>query len=243
MLTIVSILTQVEKFYREFQERFSQEVAELILLYGLFLTGTFWILWVPLRSLWNGGRMNLIVLGFHLLLLGVIFLRKRWEWLHLWWLVSWMGIGMALVLGWVSAESETIIYPADAAPFWGNAPRFLFGFWPIVLFALLIFGRWLQEQFSPKVAITLFAGCAMIIVACVEQFASLIPIWYVQNVAMLAGTPLFILIANTAVITSLFWGDRFLAVFPWRRAILLAIPIALIPCLLYFLLLVCFLIV
>ncbi len=141
-----------------------------------------------------GARIWVLVLVYNLALPVSARLLDHREWLKLWLFLvplSALQIVPDLVL---SAVLEVLVFPDSGGPRINTVNASMAGMWTIALFPVVFLGQRIEARIGRRAALATVATASFMVFVGSEALAWRIPIWHAQNVAMVGGVALYVVI-------------------------------------------------
>ncbi len=165
-------------------------VREALLFHVLFFAVAASALWLTPASIY--GRMLLVsAIAYQFLLPAWALMRGHAEWLSLWAFLLPLSLLQPLA-DWALVEvAHTLVFPHHGIYRIGGAvPLYFAGMWTMALFPIVLLS---QHSRHPWLAC---AVLSLAVFAICEGIARPLELWHAQNVAMIAGIAIYVLVAE-----------------------------------------------
>lgn len=169
-------------------------VREALIFHVVFFIAasvTLW--WIPPATL--GCALLWLTIAYHIGLLGWALLRAQTEWLTLWLFLLPLSVAQLLPDWALVAITKTLVFPDHGiARLGGAVPLYLAGMWTMLLFPIVLVAQSTRHPFL------IAALLGFVLFAIAEWAARPLQLWYAQNVAMVGGVALYVLVAEVLLV-------------------------------------------
>jgi hypothetical protein len=170
----------------------SRADRDAVVLHAAFLAISLLVLLMPL-GLATGWRILALVILYNAALPLLAWRRGHAEWLSIWAFLAPLSVVQIFPDWFLTAQLNILAFPDTGAPFIGAVPLFMAGLWTIALFPLVWIGRRVQAERGRLLALIAVAAAALVMFLAAEATFWMVPVWYAQNVQMVAQVAVYVL--------------------------------------------------
>lgn len=118
-----------------------------------------------------------------------------------WWCVlAPMSVLMVLPDWFLSAELGVLVFPATGSPFIGTVPLFMAGMWVIALLPVMLVGHFAERAWGVTAGLIVVVITGLALFTAAEWAAPLLPLWFPQNVPLVAGVAPYVLLPEAGLV-------------------------------------------
>lgn len=152
------------------------------------------VLALPVPS--TGMSVLLIVLGYHLAMLGVGRQPVAQGWWTAWAVLAPLSVLMVLPDWFLSSVLGTLRFAETGAPFVGTVPVFMAGMWVMALFPIVLVAATTERRLGPRAGVAAAGLGGLLLFWAAERLAPVIPLWEPVDVQQVAGVAVYVLPAE-----------------------------------------------
>ena len=184
---------------------FSDIERDALLVHLGFILACLAIIALPI-GIGIGVKLFILVILYTLLIIIVGLVQNYKEWIYIWIFVFLISV-FQIFPDWIlSAELTILVFPEDGLFKIGTVSGYMVGLWVIPLFLIIFIGKQLQERFSKRIAYISIIFLSLAIFGVAEQSMWMLQSWYAQNVVMIGHVALYIIIPETILGLSAYYG-------------------------------------
>jgi hypothetical protein len=162
--------------------------------HGLVALASIAVLALPVPS--TGMSVLLIVVGYHLAMLGVAGRAGAQGWWTAWAVLAPLSVLMVLPDWFLSSVLGTLRFADTGAPFVGTVPVFMAGMWVMALFPVVLVAASTERRLGPGASVAAAGAGGLLLFWVAERLAPVIPLWEPVGVQRLAGVAVYVLPAE-----------------------------------------------